>query len=157
MTSAFIYISVVFVWKNRENKEQKKKNSPLCRVFNPKHSAKGPAQVSILCRVLKQRHSAKIWKFAECQRPALGKIDTWPHPVAGTLPSAKVQHSAKWTRGGNLSRGLCRVSDADPRQKFKLCRVPAIRHSAKRLTRVAPHSCFAECQGTRQKVFAECP
>jgi len=60
MTSAFIYISVVFVWKNRENKEQKKKNSPLCRVFNPKHSAKGPAQVSILCRVLKQMHSAKI-------------------------------------------------------------------------------------------------
>ena len=88
---------------------------------------------------------------------ALGKIDTWPHPVAGTLPSAKVQHSAKWTRGGNLSRGLCRVSDADPRQKFKLCRVPAVRHSAKRRTRVAPRSCFAECQGTRQKSVCRVP
>ena len=156
MTCIHIYFCRICMEKQRKQK-QKKKNSPLCRVFNPKHSAKGPAQVSILCRVLKQRHSAKIWKFAECPRPALGKIDTWPHPVAGTLPSAKVQHSAKWTRGGNLARWLCRVSDANTRQKFKLCRVPAVRHSAKRRTRVAPHSCFAECQGTRQKVFAECP
>ena len=90
----YIYFCCICMEKQRKTK-QKKKNSPLCRVFKPKHSAKGPAQVSILCRVLKQRHSAKIWKFAECPRPALGKIDTWPHPVAGPLPSAKVQHSGK--------------------------------------------------------------
>ena len=44
------------------------------------------------------------------------------------------------------------MSAADTRQKFKLCRVPAVRHSTKRRTRVAPCSCFAECQGTRQSL-----
>jgi len=46
MTSAITYISVVFVWKNREKRNKKKKNSPLYRVFKPNHSAKEPAQVS---------------------------------------------------------------------------------------------------------------
>ena len=46
MTPAFIYIFVIFVSKNREKRNKKKKNWPLCLVLKPKHSAKWPAQVS---------------------------------------------------------------------------------------------------------------
>ena len=40
MTPAFIYIFVIFVSKNREKRNKKKKNWPLWRVLKPKHSAK---------------------------------------------------------------------------------------------------------------------
>ena len=33
--------------------------------------------------------------FTECQSPALGKVDTWRQPVAGTLPSVGRGPSAK--------------------------------------------------------------
>ena len=91
MTSAITYISAVFVWKNREKRNKKKKNSPLCRVFKPKHSAKELAQVSSAVTL----PSAKVL--------ALGKdLNVCRVPLPW--------HSANQIRGGTLARGLCRVS-----------------------------------------------
>ena len=148
MTPAFIYIFVVFVSKNREKRSKKRKIGHFAECLSQYTWQSGLPQDSttVLCRVLKPWHSAKFQTFAECQDPALGKAATWRHP----------------------GPALCRVPDADTRQSLKLCRVSAVRHSAKCRPRVAPRGCFAECpkSDTRQRslchgrlcrvAFAEC-
>ena len=130
MTCIHIYFCRICMEKQRKQK-QKKKNSPLCRVFKPKHSAKGLAQVSSAATLPSAKVLALGKDLKVCRVPALGKIATWPHPDAGTLPSAIIQ---------------------DTRHNFKLCRVSAVRHSANRGTRVEPRGFFAEYQGTRQNL-----
>ena len=93
MTCIHIYFCRICMEKQRKQK-QKKKNSPLYRVFKPKHSAKGPAQVSSAATL----PSAKVL--------ALGKDS---NVCRVPLP----WHSANQTRGGTLARGLCRVSESD--------------------------------------------
>ena len=129
MTCIHIYFCRICMEKQRKQK-QKKKNSPLCRVFKPKHSAKELAQVSSAVTL----PSAKVL--------ALGKdLNVCRVPLPW--------HSANQTRGGTLARGLCRVSAVRhsanrgtrvaPRGFFaeyqgtrqNLCRVPVFRHSAK--------------------------
>jgi len=122
MTSAITYISVVFVWKNREKRNKKKKNSPLCRVFKPKHSAKELAQVSSAVTL----PSAKVL--------ALGKDS---NVCRVPLP----WHSANQTRGGTLARGLCRVSQSDTRQTAG----PGWSHVASLPSIRALGKTFAEC------------
>ena len=75
-------------------------------------------------------HSANRRGFAECHDLALGKTATW----------------------GNRCRGLHRVPDADTRHSLKLCRVSAVRHSAKPRAKVAPRGGFAERQSSRQNL-----
>ena len=88
-----------------------------------------------LCRVLKSWHSAKIWTFAECQDPALGKATTWRDPsgrfaeclLLGTrqrfesLPSARTQHSAKRPRGGTLGGHFAECLPLGTRQSLRHC------------------------------------
>ena len=116
MTPAFIYIFVVFVSKNREKRSKKRKIDHFAECLSQYTRQSGLPQDSttVLCRVLKPWHSAKFQTFAECQDPALGKAATWRHP----------------------GPALCRVPDADTRQSLKLCRVSAVRHSAKCRPRV---------------------
>ena len=132
MTPAFIYIFVVFVSKNREKRSKKRKIGHFAECLSQYTRQSGLPQDSttVLCQVLKLWHSAKFQTFAECQDLALGKAATWRHP----------------------GPALCRVPDADTRQSLKLCRVSAVRHSAKCRPRVAPRGCFAECQGSRQSL-----
>ena len=118
----------------------------------------------------KQKQKKKIHHFAEClsqntrQRglprsaaqqvcrvPALGKIATWPHPDAGTLPSAISQHSAKRPHGGPPRRAdfaECRTRTLGKTSNFAECLTADTRQSAG--PGVAPRGLFTECQGTRQ-------
>jgi len=90
--------------KQRKQK-QKKKNSPLCRVFKPKHLAKEPVQVSSEATLPSAKVLALSKDLKVCRVPALGKKATWPHLDAGTLPSARIQHSAKRPHGGTPGAG----------------------------------------------------
>ena len=98
MTSAFIYIFVVFVSKNREKRSKKRKIDHFVECLSQYTRQSGLPQDSttVLCRVLKPWHSAKFQTFAECQDPALGKAATWRHP----------------------GPAFCRVPDADTRQIY---------------------------------------
>jgi len=123
---AFIYIVVVFILKNRE-KEKKCVNFAECLCKNTRQSGLHMSAEHPLCRVLKSWHSAKIWTFAECQDPALGKATTWRDPGRPFCWVPTVRHSAKMP-----SRVAPRCSYAECQgSRQSLCRVPEIRHSAK--------------------------
>ena len=69
MTSAITYISVVFVWKNREKRNRKKRkihHFAECLSQNTRQRSLHMSASQPLCRVLKYWHSAKIWTFTEC-------------------------------------------------------------------------------------------
>ena len=129
MTSAITYIYIVFVWKNREKQNKKKKNSPLCRVFKPKHSAKELAQVSSAVTL----PSAKVL--------ALGKdLNVCRVPLPW--------HSANQTRGGTLARGLGKVWN------FAECLPLDTRQTARPLW---SHVASLPSIRALGKTFAECP
>ena len=111
MTPAFIYIFVVFVSKNREKRSKKKKNRPLCRVLKPIHSAKWPSTGQHDSTLLSAKTLALGKVSNVCRVPGSSTRQSGhvAPPWAGTLPSAF----------------------ADTRQSLKLCRVSAVRHSAK--------------------------
>ena len=69
MTPAFIYIFVIFVSKNREKRNKKRKIGHFaeCLSQNTRQSDLHRLAAQPVCRVLKYWHSAKIYKFAECQ------------------------------------------------------------------------------------------
>ena len=67
-----------------------------------------------------------------------------------TLPSA-----AGSALGKTLS--LCRVPRLGTRQSFELCRVPAVRHSAKPPSTVAPTWQFCRVPLALGNLFVECP
>ena len=69
--------------------------------------------------------------FAECQGPALGKAATWRDPGAGTLPSARRGHSAKFQTLPSACRYALGKAPAQGGATWLLCRVS--RHSAKPL------------------------
>ena len=142
---------MLYLYRKTEKKNIKRKIDHFAECLSQYTRQSGLPQDSttVLCRVLKLWHSAKFQTFAECQDPALGKAATWRH----------------------LGPALCRVPDADTRQSLKLCRLSAVKHSAKCRPRVVPRGCFAECpkSDTRQrslcrgrlcrvafKEFAEC-
>ena len=129
MTPAFIYICCICIEKHRK-KKQKKKNRPLCRVLKPIHSAKWPStghHDSTLpsAKTLALGKVSNICQVLESSTRQRGHVAP---PWAGTLPSARRRHSAKF------------------------CRVLSVRHSVKCWPRVASRDCFAECQGSRQSL-----
>ena len=111
--------------KQRKTK-QKKKNSPLCRVFKPNTRQRSlhRSAAQSLCRVLKYWHSAKIRTFAEChcldtrqtrhvELPWRGDFAECPSRISAkfqTLPSVRLGHSAKSPRQGTSTCLVCRVS-----------------------------------------------
>ena len=132
MTPAFIYIYCICIEKQRK-KKQKKKNRPLCRVLKTIHSAKWPStgQHDSTLPSAKTLALGKVSNVCRVPGSSTRQSGHVAPPWAGTLPSARRRHSAK---------------------SLKLCRVSAVRHLAKCRPRLAPHGCFAECQGSRQSL-----
>ena len=176
--SLHLYILLLYLYWKTEKKEKKCVNFAKCLCKNTRQSGLHMSAEHPLCRVLKSWHSAKIWKFAECQDPALGKVTTWRDPgrpfcrVPAVRHSAKIwkfaecqtQHSAKRPRGGTLGGRFAECLPLGTRQR---CR-PGSRHVAPMLSAKALGKDFAECSksDTRQRplcrgrlcrvVFAEC-
>ena len=104
----------------------------LCRVLMQKHSAKWPSHVSRTSTLSSAKVLAldKDLNICRVPGPSTRQSDHVVGPWAAALPSARRRHSAK----------------------LVLCRVPAVRHSAKSPPRVAPRGSYAEGQGSRQSL-----
>ena len=128
--SLHLYILLLYLYWKTEKKKKKCVNFAECLCKNTRQSGLHMSAEHPLCRVLKSWHSSKIWKFAECQDPALGKATTWRDPGRPFCRVPAIRHSSKiW--------------------KFAECHT---QHSAKMPPRVAPRGSYAECQGTRQRL-----
>ena len=97
-----------------------------------------------------EKNETKNGHFAECISQNTRQSGLHSASRTAALPSAKLLALGKAATWGHRGRRLCRVPDADTRQKFELCRVSAVRHSTKPKATVAPRGGFAECQGSRQ-------
>ena len=73
----YIYICCICIEKQRKKKQKKIGHFAECLSQNTRQSGLHRLAAPPVWRVLKYWHSAKIWKFAECQDPALGKVATW--------------------------------------------------------------------------------
>ena len=120
--SLYLYIFLLYLYQKIEKKEIKKfDNFAECLCKNTRQSGLHMSAEHPLCRVLKSWHSAKIWKFAECQDPTLGKATTWRDPGRPFRHSAKMP--PRVTPRGSYAE--CQGT------RQRLCRVLEIRHSAK--------------------------
>ena len=147
--SCIIYEFCVFAF---EGKQQTKKiaNFPALPSANTGQRS--------LCRVPGVWHSAKLEKNAAktATSPVLPSATAWHSAKRSILPSARWYHSAKTIFKKIFFKKkwfLCRVLSPGSRQKFKFCRVPVPRHSAKPASNVDGSYFFAECGlGTRQRL-----
>ena len=151
MTSAITYISVVFVWKNREKRYKKRKihHFAECLSQNTRQRSLHRSAAQSLCRVLKYWHSAKIRTFAECHcldtRQTRHVEVPWRGDFAECLPLDTQQtagpgwsHVASLPSIRALGKTFAECPYSDTRQS-KLCRGNFCRVS------------FAECY-TRQRL-----
>jgi len=107
MTPAFIYICCICIEKQRK-KKQKKKNRPLCRVLKPIHSAKWPStgQHDSTLPSAKTLALGKVSNVCQVLESSTRQRGHVAPPWAGTLPSARHRHSAKFQVTGLSAKTL---------------------------------------------------
>ena len=93
--SLHLYIFVVFILKNRE---KRKKMCQLCRVLMQKHSAKWSSHVSRTSTLPSAKTLAlgKVSNVCQVLESSTRQRGHVAPPWAGTLPSARRRHSAKF-------------------------------------------------------------
>ena len=96
--SMYLDIFQLYLYQKTEKKKKKKKNRPLCRVFNPIHSAKWPSTIQH-DSTLPSAKTLALGKVSNVCRVPGSSTQQSGHvapPWAGTLPSARRRHSEKF-------------------------------------------------------------
>ena len=89
---------MLYLYRKTEKKEEKKKNRPLCRVLKPIHSAKWPStgQHDSTLPSAKTLALGKVSNVCQVLESSTRQRGHVAPPWAGTLPSARRRHSAKF-------------------------------------------------------------